>query len=594
MLPVIGPKLSARCVTLLVLPILWLCFSLSAQASLPVMELSGLDREPLRHKAGYWQADPESTLEQALQADFAPLNARTINQGISDRAYWLRLRLHNSREDAKRWVLIHETSYLDNIDVFLRDESGRVFEHQHLSDRVPFNERPLDYRKLGFEHTTPAHSYTDVYLKLYYEEGKPDSISLQFTLYDAERFQQWVREENLLFGGYYGILTVLVLIAAIVGLLLKRISVLNYGFFLIATGFQWLLLNGYGFQYLWPNSVYWHNEGFHISYLLFSLMACEFSKTFLRTADRFPGVHRLLQATQVIALVGVAIRLFGWYLPALHLSFALLTVVAVLVPLISWRAWRRGVHYARWYLFAWLIYSVSLLLSLASAYLNIVPWGMHSLALLQWGSLLEAIFLTVAITERLLSVETERRKAVELANQDPLTGLGNRRLLQRQYERFRDQFDRDGSPVFLIMIDLDHFKVVNDRYGHDAGDEVLREVAKLLKAHCRTSDVCIRYGGEEFAVLLQAENLDAAWHIAERIRKEFADNPTRYHQDSIEHTLSSGITSVLDANQQLTVNQMMKYADQALYEGKAAGRNCNVVYRAEATLVRSGNYPEPA
>jgi|GEM_PF-994966 len=592
--PLIGRKLLDRCTTVLVLSLLWLCASLSAASPLPSLELSGLDREPLRHRAEYWAADRDSTLEQALEADFTPLSARTINQGISDRAYWLRLRLYNSNNEAKNWVLVHETSYLDNIDVFLQDGIAPGFGHQNLSDRVPFDERPLDYRKLAFEHRTPGQSHTDVYLKLYYEEGKPDSISLQFTLYERERFEKWVREENLLFGGYYGILTVLVLIAAIVGLLLKRISVLNYGFFLVATGFQWLLLNGYGFQYLWPNSVYWHNEGFHISYLLFSLMACEFSKTFLRTSDRFPGIHRLLQAFQVIALVGIAIRLFGWYLPILHLSFALLAAVAFVVPLISWLAWRRGVHYARWYLFAWTIYSVSLLLSLASAYLNIVPWGMHSLALLQWGSLLEAIFLTVAITERLLSVETERRKAVELANQDPLTGLGNRRLLQRQYERFRDQFDRDGSPVFLIMIDLDHFKVVNDRYGHDAGDQVLKEVAQLLKAHCRTSDVCIRYGGEEFAVLLQAENLDAAWHIAERIRKEFAESPTRHHQQLIEHTLSSGITSVLDNHQQLTVNQMMKYADQALYEGKAAGRNCNVVYRSGVTSGHSGDAPEPA
>lgn len=570
-----------------VVGVLALCCRAYGESVPPSVELSRLDSTPLLERAEYWVADRGPGLAMAEQATYRPLDARAINQGISDQVYWVRVRLNNADQSSREWVLTHETTYLDNIEVYYRDAGERAFEHQRLSDRVPFSERPVDYRKLSFSHRTPGGSHTDLYLKVYYD--KADSVSLQFTLYEQSMFERMVREENLLFGGYYGILLVLTLIALIVGTVLRRTSVYTYALFLAATGFQWLMINGYGYQYLWPDSVYWHNEGFHVSYLAFCLLACEFSKAFLRTDDRFPSTHRLLQGLQLVALGGIGLRWLGLYVPVLHLTFALLTVVAITIPVISWRAWRQGVRYARWYVFAWSIYSVSLMLSIASAYLNLVPWGMQSLTLLQLGSLLEAVMLTVAMSERLLSVEAERRKAVELANKDPLTGLGNRRQLQKQYEKFRAQYTQDRVPVFLIMIDLDHFKVVNDTYGHDAGDQVLKEVASLLQVHCRTNDVCIRYGGEEFALLLRAEGMDSVWRIAERIRQEFAQQATNYLDQRIEHTLSSGITSVLEGDRLLSVNQMMKYADKALYQGKAAGRNCSIIYREGATEPNQGS-----
>lgn len=573
---------SRRLVGLWATPIIWalaLCCQAYANDAAPILDISTLERQPLLERAEFWIADRDSQLADAREAAFTPLRAGDINQGISNRAYWIRIRLDNTGKTPKTWVLTHETSYLDNIDIYYKNAGEPTYGLQRLSDRVPFAERPVDYRTLSFQHITPAQSHTELYLKLYYD--KADSVSLQFTLYDQTAFERMARQENLLFGGYYGILLVLTLIAVIVGSVLQRGSAYTYALFLAATGFQWSLLNGYGFQYLWPNSVYWHNEGFHISFLLFSLLASEFSKIFLRTRDRFPITHRLLLGLQALALIGMGLRFLGWYVPVLHMAFGLLMLVAMVVPVISWRAWRSGVRYARWYVLAWSVYSISLLLSLASAYSNMVPWGMQSLTLLQLGSLLEAVLLTVAMTERLLSVEAERRKAVQLANQDPLTGLGNRRLLQEKYENFRDRFTCDQVPVYLIMIDLDHFKTINDTFGHDAGDQVLIEVADLLRAHCRENDVCIRYGGEEFALLLRTDSIESAWQVAERIRGEFAGHPTRYQGARIEHTLSSGITSVLEGSQLLTVNRMMKYADQALYEGKAAGRNCSIIYRGE-------------
>ncbi|WP_111642284.1 diguanylate cyclase [Marinimicrobium alkaliphilum] len=545
----------------------------------PIIDITDLSIAPVRAPAEFLARAEPATFDEVRRQDFAPLRPRDINQGISDGHYWIKARLVNDSTQPRTWFIHNETSYIDNLVVYARDNDQSDFSHTHLSDRQPFHQRPVDYRNLTYRHTTPARGHTDVYLNVYFDQA--DSISLNFMLADEDAFHQRVREENLFYGAYYGILGLLVLLALIVYCLLRQSSALYYALFLFSTGMLWLLLNGFGFQYLWPNSVALHNEGFHIAFLLFAIAGLQFSKSFLKTERHFPRTHRAFTVLQCIALAGIGLRLLGNYGIVLHLAFGMLALLAVAIPAISWMAWRRGLQYARWYLFAWLIYSISLLVAITSAYLGWFTWGMASLNYLQIGSLLEALCLTVAMTERLMSLETDRRDAIALAHQDPLTGLGNRRLLQKHYESMRTRFAQEGIPVFLIMIDLDYFKQVNDTYGHEAGDNVLQEMAKLLRQHSRSDDVCIRYGGEEFAMLLRANTLADAEHIAERVREQFADNATHFQGQIIHHTLSAGITEVLSDQETLSVRDMMARADAALYQGKTTGRNRTVIYRAE-------------
>ncbi len=495
---------------------------------------------------------------------------------MSGRAFWVRARLQNSSEQPVTWILSHETSYIDHLVVHYRDLNDEQFSRTHLSDRQSFDQRPVDYRKLAFRHTTEAGSFTDLYLKLYFE--KADSISLNLLLQAESEFVDQRQQENLLFGIYYGALLTLAAIALVVSLMLRRLSALYYCLLLLATGTKWLLFNGYGFQHIWPESVFWQNEGFHIVFLLFAILALQFSKTFLRLDWRFPLLNKVFSALQLVSWLAIALRFAGSYALVMNIAFGMLFLLALLIPLASWLTWRKGWQYARWYTLAWLVYSASLILALASGYFSWAGWGMRPLIILQLGSLLEAALLMIAMAEALLGMEQERQKALDMAHRDPLTGLGNRRLLQTEFERFKHLYHKDRKPVFLIMIDLDYFKVINDTFGHDAGDAVLKEVAELLVSHCRETDVCIRYGGEEFAILLRADSLEEVVEVAERIRTEFSSNPTSYQNQTIEHTLSSGITPVLDGKERLTANEMMQRADAALYRGKEAGRNRNVIY----------------
>jgi diguanylate cyclase (GGDEF)-like protein len=158
-----------------------------------------------------------------------------------------------------------------------------------------------------------------------------------------------------------------------------------------------------------------------------------------------------------------------------------------------------------------------------------------------------------------------------MAERDALTGLANRRRLRAAGEHEYRRARRFGHPIAALMLDLDHFKQVNDRHGHGAGDDVLREVARRIRAIVREIDVPARYGGEEFAVLLPETGLDTAREVAERIRRAVAETPIATRQGPLAVTLSAGV-AVLDSGGG-DLGTLLGAADAALYQAKAAGRN---------------------
>ena len=164
-----------------------------------------------------------------------------------------------------------------------------------------------------------------------------------------------------------------------------------------------------------------------------------------------------------------------------------------------------------------------------------------------------------------------------LAERDGLTGLHNRRGFDQQLEAEIARFERYRRPFALIMMDLDHFKKVNDQYGHEAGDEVLRRVGQIIEASLRDVDVAGRFGGEEFALLLPETDKSDAVAIAERIRQrvEAADIVAEGHH--IRVTSSAGVAAIPEKN--VDVKNVLRIADQLLYDAKHQGRNRVVTIR---------------
>jgi two-component system, cell cycle response regulator len=188
------------------------------------------------------------------------------------------------------------------------------------------------------------------------------------------------------------------------------------------------------------------------------------------------------------------------------------------------------------------------------------------------------------------------KRLAEEAITDELTGLKNRRAFdERLLEEFR-RAQRYADPVSLIMIDLDHFKSVNDRFGHPFGDTVLRGAAEQLRASTRDPDICSRYGGEEFAVILPKTHLQGALAVAERIWRELgarafplpsgapgADEP-------LHVTASMGI-AFYPSKDITSPELLLRYADEALYQAKRSGRNTICLYQAQAYRYEAGKKP---
>ena len=182
-------------------------------------------------------------------------------------------------------------------------------------------------------------------------------------------------------------------------------------------------------------------------------------------------------------------------------------------------------------------------------------------------------YINVYLREASPVLETKRlMETLREANlRDPMTGLNNRRFLEEYVETLIANVQRKKSKLAILMLDLDYFKMVNDTYGHDAGDAVLKSLAKVLKQTVRTSDMVIRYGGEEFLIILQEAEGDNADKVAENIRIAVENIKTQVAGVVIQKTISIGISSFPSDSD--TFWQAVKYADVALYRAKEDGRN---------------------
>jgi diguanylate cyclase (GGDEF)-like protein len=173
------------------------------------------------------------------------------------------------------------------------------------------------------------------------------------------------------------------------------------------------------------------------------------------------------------------------------------------------------------------------------------------------------------------------------ADHDPLTGLRNRRGFDAAFLGERLRFERYGHALSVLMLDIDHFKRINDEHGHDAGDEVLRVVASVLRIALRDVDVVARHGGEEFVVLLPETPASAAAEVGERVRAAVAAAQVHAGGTAIPVRVSVGVSSCPELV--IAPADLLASADAALYEAKRAGRDCVML---AARAARSG-VPDP-
>lgn len=164
----------------------------------------------------------------------------------------------------------------------------------------------------------------------------------------------------------------------------------------------------------------------------------------------------------------------------------------------------------------------------------------------------------------------------KLAASDALTGALNRRSLEQEATRLSARCTRTGDTLALMMIDVDHFKSINDRYGHPVGDEVLKHLTSIAQKTIRSDDYFARYGGEEFCILLPSTLEKDAWLLADRLRQNYAEMVMKFNGEVLNSTISVGVSDSLHAGVEFA--SLVAAADQAMYRAKQEGRNRVVLH----------------
>lgn len=330
-----------------------------------------------------------------------------------------------------------------------------------------------------------------------------------------------------------------------------------------------------GLLYAWHGSRFIARLGMHGPWA----MVCAgigfmlgFVAYFLDIPRYAPRIARILDHAKIVTLsAAVFIVLSPFPLPWFGLiMISIIIALGMIVFCTCIYIARAGNRYAYFFLFGWLPLAFSnwiRALHLGGA----VQVSSEFNYLFAFAVIWAALWLTLGIADRVLRVRLERDAAQQAADYDVLTSVLNRRALEMRLSALTGAARHNGAALSLLFLDIDHFKSINDQYGHAAGDLCLTIVAQRISAELRSADSLGRWGGEEFIALLPGASMDNARRTSERIRSHVAEQPVQVGEVAISITISIGIAVFDPVHDDATA--LARRADMALYRAKANGRN---------------------
>lgn len=593
----------------------------STQASDPVL----LSKQVSPRQIGTYMeylVDPEGrySFDQIMaRNDWETSKVDNPSFGFTSQVYWLRFDLRN--DTAKTATRLLEIAYplLDHLDIWLSNSStgDSNFSNSNtrllkLGDKQPFAQRPYQHPHFIVPLDLQAGSTTHIVMRV----QTTSNMFIPTTLWQASDFHSYDQNQKLLTGIYVGIVVAMVLYNLFLLVSLRERTTAYYIFWVTGMSLFILSYSGIAFAYLWPNALHWNDQAvifFLASALFFGAL---FTNDFLEIQTNSSWLVRF--GVQAFAFSGLVCMLLSFVLPyalAIRLIIAGIVIACSCAIGISLIRVREGFIPARLYLASWSFVLIGGLILAASKFRLIESNSFTELAP-QIGSVLEVLLLAFALADRinreralreeaqrealLIQQETnavleqrvrERTQELEAANErlqeisttDALTGVRNRRFFDEIMVQETKRSLRSGDPFGLLIIDVDHFKQVNDQYGHQVGDDCLRQIAQVLRNSIRREcDTIARYGGEEFCVLLPNTSSGGVKHVAESLRRAVAMQPMLI--DGTVHSITVSIGAVAATPTRVGDHELyVASADAALYDAKHNGRNrvefCNELKR---------------
>ncbi|MBJ2130767.1 diguanylate cyclase [Alteromonas sp. IB21] len=545
-----------------------------------------------------------------------------INLGMDTKVHWFSMIVSPTQSTGSRYLLHIDYPLIDHLDVAVFNQLGSSPVVTYASgDAEPFDNRPILHVKPLFPLPESAQSQ-----RIIIRVQTSGTIRLPIRIWEEAEFISFTSSRNLALGIFFGIMVAMGVSNAFLTVTTSSVSFLYYSGYIINLALILATLHGYGFAYLWSDSALFQSKAI----LLFSNATIMFATLFTRSLLPI-GVYSGNVDKTVKALswfYGISI-VTSFFLPYTFMIKAFLLLLSCTVIFTMWLGiWLtlKGVVVARYFTIAWGFLLVSGL-SASLDNVNLVQLPISSNNLLIIGGAVETLILALILAinyshsrddlvdaqqfaleqekhaniakeslieaqkrhqedleykveERTLELEVTLRELSEVNHElerlnaiDPLTGAHNRRHFDKRLRSEGRRSRREQTPLSLIVIDVDHFKSINDKYGHDGGDECLKHVTRVFQSHIHrpTDDLC-RIGGEEFAVILPNTDIEGALHVAESMRQGLESSPLVYGDESIQLTASAGLSTTIIVDED-HAQRLFKFADELLYRAKSAGRN---------------------
>jgi diguanylate cyclase (GGDEF)-like protein len=521
-------------------------------------------------------ADPDGSLsaEQAFAARdrFVPPGGAYATLGMAKEVVWVRVPVEVRPGGEGTWILDVDYALLRHVDVYLA-ERGIVSKLAMMGDSQPFAARPLR----GRAHAVPLEFAWPGKIELLLRVDTPGGKILPLKLERLPAFNSDELAEQLLQGAFGGLGIFLLLYSLAQWLSLRESLYLKYALLVFFSVIFSLHYFGIGQMYLWTDHAWIQNHAAGATALMAAAATALFVEDAMAgdLAGWLATGLRAVAALHIAAALAYSADLIDIRMVALLMSTTGLAPTLLGLPGALAKA-RRGDSIGAWFMIAWVGYFLAsaVLVAVVRGHIGVNFWTMHSF---QIGAIADmVIFLRIAALRSAARhrdaqhAAQERDRLHSLANSDPLTGLLNRRGLDEVLAKALEHAN-DERLLAVYMLDLDAFKPVNDRFGHDVGDSLLREVAARLRGTTRTRDAVARLGGDEFVVMADGLASEAqARELGTKLLTSLRD-PFQLTADCC--AVSATIGYAIAPADSRDANALLKAADAAMYAGKQAGKD---------------------
>ena len=548
-------------------------------------------------------------------------SGNTLSLGIGLPAYWFRFELHNNSFKSIERLLEIAYPVLDRIDVYFAVQ-GEEVRYEQLGDLLPFSQRLYSHRNF----VIPIRFQPDQHVTVFLRVETQGALQLPITLWHERQFLLEDQKKVLWQGLFYGALLIMILYNFFIFTSIRERSYFLYVVFVALSLVSQVVLFGDGYQYLWSDFPWWNNKMLPLLGLGMVVSGYAFVNEFLGLNSKAPKFFKVLN----ILMVGAFFVCVASFFVEANVIFRAVSVIVFPVIFmgvyVSTSLSLKGDRTAQYFTLAWMSFFIGVIVFVLNK-LGIIPRTFFSERGIQIGIVLDVLFLSFALGDRInragkekidaqqsmilsekkardaqesvlkmqaeaneeLEIRVQERtqdlevamEELELLNQklqdlntiDALTGVKNRGFFETKYEHEWKRASREQACLAVLMVDVDRFKQINDRYGHLAGDHCLKLVAENIQMSARRPvDNVARYGGEEFVVILPNTDIGGARFVAENIRREVERLCINFEGIDISMTVSIGV-GVCVPEDGVNEKRLIAAADSALYRAKQGGRN---------------------